>query len=108
MTYYYINEMCSTVKELAVKNKKAAPWIAGDLKMPDINWDTITQSAWIIDCLNMVQTSAFQQMVTFPIFLICSLQTVRLLVRPSAKPWQSWRSLCWQPYQQRGVNLWRA
>ena len=69
---HYLDEMCSTVEELAVKNKKAALWIAGDLNLPDINWEDLNITGHNNSVsmnnrlLDMVQTCAFQQMVTFP------------------------------------------
>nr|XP_054767499.1 uncharacterized protein LOC129274773 [Lytechinus pictus] len=84
----YLNDLCSTVENVASKNKKAALWIGGDLNLPDIDWTNLSVSGHNYPAsmnnrlLNMTHDCTLQQMVTFPTRLQSTLDLF-LTNRPS-------------------------
>ncbi|XP_071492986.1 uncharacterized protein [Diadema antillarum] len=68
----YLDNVCSTIEELSLQNKKAVLWIGGDFNLPDINWEDLSVSGHSNPVplnnrfLDMIENCNTQQMVSSP------------------------------------------
>lgn len=65
-----LEEICNTVRKVVISNPNAACWFAGDINLPDINWESNSVSgnqypkAINDSFINMVYDLGFEQIVT--------------------------------------------
>ena len=68
----YMDRLCSTICDVAEKNKKAILWIGGDFNLPDIDWKTHSIVSYQYplainnNMLTTMEQTGLDQLVTFP------------------------------------------